>query len=134
MIDKIKLFFGRSEFRYLIIGGSSAFIEYVSFLLINVYLYNVVVANVASFIFGFIYSFLLHRVWTFKGSYKHSTNRQLLSYLSLALINILLTSFLIKFQVITVGISPFIAKIVCMVVVVVWNYLLLNRIIFIKND
>ena len=95
---------------------------------------NVVVSNVISFIIGLLYSFSLHRVWTFSGEHKHSPKRQLIAYSSLALINVLLTSILIAFQVNTVGIPPFIAKLVCMALVVVWNFLLLNRIIFARTS
>lgn len=130
MKNKIIRLLSDKKIRYLLIGGSSAFLEFGSFVVINHFSTNVVISNVLSFLVGLLYSFSLHRVWTFKGEHKHNPKRQFVSYGVLAIINIFLTSVLIGFQVTSLNIAPFFAKLVCMALVVVWNYLLLSRVIF----
>jgi len=48
----------------------------------------------------------------------------------LALVNVVLTSFIITLLVDSLGVLPFVAKIICMLLVVAWNFLILNKIIF----
>lgn len=133
MRNSLASLLGDKRLRYILIGGSSAVFEYISFILLNYLLSNIILANVISFIIGLLYSFLLHRGWTFSGgSHRHNPSSQLLSYAILALVNVVLTSILIGFQVGTMNVPPFIAKLVCMALVVCWNYLLLNKVIFVK--
>lgn len=123
-----------SRFRYLSIGGSSALLEYSCFLLlVDGVKLGVIAANIISFLLGLIYTFLLHHHWTFKGQHAHTASKQFTAYATLALINVLATSFIISLQVHDLHVAPFIAKLVCMALVAAWNYLLLNKIIF-KRD
>jgi len=122
--------FSDKRIKYLVVGGSAFFLEYGIFIALNGLLGLLISANVISFIIGLTYSFFLHRQWTFTGIHKHNSSRQVISYLALALTNLILTSILISFFVESLGILPFLAKIICMLLVVAWNFLILNKIIF----
>ena len=130
MITRLIELLNDKRVRYLIIGGSSATIEYVSFILLNITTSNVIIANIISFTVGLMYSFSLHRIWTFKGEHRHNPKSQLIAYVTLAILNVILTSILIEIQVGYLHVPAFIAKLVCMALVVVWNYLLLSKLIF----
>jgi putative flippase GtrA len=123
-----------SRARYLFIGGTSAVLEYSCFLLLVAIMgVGVIIPNVISFLLGLIYTFLMHHFWTFKGDHTHAAHHQFVAYATLALINVLATSFVIALLVHDLHILPFIAKLICMSLVATWNYLLLNKIIF-KRD
>jgi putative flippase GtrA len=129
--DVISRIINDRRFRYLLVGGTSVILEYISFLLlIELAGLSVVMANIISFLVGFIYTFVLHNRWTFFGNHEHNIKSQFAAYTTLAVINVVATSLLINLQVTTLHIAPFIAKLVCMALVVVWNYLLLSRLIF----
>lgn len=127
----IKLF-TNEKVRYLATGGSSAGLEYASFLALSTSTKALIFANVVSFMIGLIYSFTIHKIWTFRGDHSNNTKRQFVAYSILAVVNILLTSVLIDLQVEGLLMPSFIAKLVCMGLVVLWNYLLLNKLIFKK--
>lgn len=131
---KEKIFSDR-RFKYLLTGGSSTLLEYVSFILLhNAIRVPLVVSNIVSFCIGFMYTFILHNFWTFAGKHRQAMKIKFVSYAVLATINIVLTSLLIKFIVYRLGIWPSLAKLICMGLVVLWNYLLLNRVIFKRVD
>jgi len=116
--------------KYLFVGGSAFLLEYGLFLILNSTLNLLILANVLSFVVGLVYSFVLHQKWTFAGDHKHDPRKQAASYLLLALVNVVLTSFIITLLVDSLGVLPFVAKIICMLLVVAWNFLILNKIIF----
>lgn len=127
----IRKLLSASKIRYLLVGGSSVLLEYGSFLtLVMIMGGGAVTANAVSFLIGLVYTFLLHNKWTFSGDHTHGMRGQFIAYATLAAINLALTSLLIGLQVDVLDIAPFIAKLVCMALVVVWNYLLLSKIIF----
>lgn len=126
---------GDNRLRYLFVGGSSVFIEYGSFLLLVGGLKaGPVVSNAISFTVGLLYTFILHNRWTFSGQHQHGIKRQFISYFSLAFVNLLATSLLIEWQVSSLHVNPLLAKIICMASVILWNYLLLNKVIFKRFD
>ena len=118
-----------SKIRYVAVGGSSAIIELLSFIGLYAMLGQVLIANVMSFLIGFFYSFALHKAWSFTGSKDKKHSSQLILYSLLALVNIIITTVLIE-AMIKGGINSSIAKFICMGMVVVWNYIILNKIIF----
>lgn len=123
-----------SRLRYLIVGGSSVIVEYGSFwVLITGLNTGAVTGNIISFIAGFLYTFFLHNKWSFSGDHTHSVKRQFMSYGLLAGINVIATTLIISYEVNTLQIEPLIAKLVTMAMVVIWNYLLLSKVIFKAN-
>jgi putative flippase GtrA len=112
--------------KFLISGGLAAATEYGSFLLFTLAL-PVVAANALSFTMGLIVSFSLNRSWVF-GS-KGDTKKKFTQYLLLALINLMLGSLII-FVLVGLGISAFVAKIIIMLLIASWNYLIFSKMIF----
>jgi putative flippase GtrA len=116
--------------RYLIVGGTAFLLEYFLFLAINYATHLLVIANIISFLVGFIFSFLFHLKWTFTGKHRFKLHQQFVSYGLLAGINLVLSSLVITFFVQALYIPPFAAKVISMVLVITWNFIILNRIIF----
>lgn len=126
----VEQFFADKRVRYLLIGGSSAFIEFVCFVFLNKILGLIVIANIISFLVGLLYSFLLHRLWTFRGNHKINPKLQFLSYTVLAVMNLIITSNMIFYLNSSLHVPAWIAKLICMVLVVIWNFIILNKLIF----
>lgn len=118
--------------RYIISGGSAAAIEYGAFLLFQYGLhFPVWLSQVASFLVGLVTAFLLHALWTFRqGSQLMDAKRQrFVLYVLLAAINIVVTGVLIVILQ-RLAVPAWIAKIIVMGAVIVWNFALLNKVIF----
>lgn len=116
--------------RYLVVGGSSFCIEYASFAGLLSLTDRLVVVNTLSFTVGLVYSFCLHKLWSFAGDHQHKTHYQFVIYAALALVNIILSNVILLWLVNHVGIPAMLSKIFTMVLVVVWNYILLNKVVF----
>lgn len=120
--------------KFLISGGTAALVEYGLFLLIH----NIagpdwiIFSQTISFIAGFAISFLLNKSWVF-GSKGHAS-KQLLQYATLAGVNLLLGNIVIIFITEILNFEYFIAKLVVMILVVIWNYLIFSKIIFKPTD
>lgn len=117
--------------KFIISGGSAAVVEYGSFLLfVNYIKIDVLVANGISFGCGLVVSFLLNKIWVFQsGSAAH---REFIKYFILAIVNLLISTLFVGIMINSLGILPFIAKLVMMVLIAIWNYLLFSKLIF-KN-
>jgi len=86
-------------------------------------------ANVLSFTGVLFISFFGNRLWSFAGDQVLPWRTQFAAYLTLALINVTITTGVIHLAV-SAGVAPWAAKLGCMLMVTVWNYLLLNRVVF----
>lgn len=116
--------------KFLVTGGTAAFVEYVVFLLLHAAGVLLLLSNSISFLCGFVVSFLLNRSWVF--SSKERPIKQLALYSVLAFINFLISNGLLWLFVERMGLASYIAKIIVMGMIASWNYLLFSRIIF-KN-
>lgn len=117
--------------RFLIAGGSAAAVEYAVFLvmmLLSSAAAFVVVSQIASYLCGFVVSFWLQRNWVYKSA--GPLKKELTKYLLLALINLLLSGGVIWLLVDVGSVQPFIAKIIVMIMVAAWNYVIFGKIIF----
>lgn len=117
--------------KFLVAGGTAAIVEYGIFLL-GITLFgktdfSEIVAHIVGFSLGFIISFTANKFWVFQHDGKTST--QLVKYIALALINLLLSTLLLQ-GLIWLGLHPLVAKFLVMGSVAVWNYLLLQKLIF----
>ena len=103
--------------RYLVAGGTAFIAEYLTFLslyyLIN---FNLVYSNVLSFIAGLVTSFTINKLWVFNSSSIHETKKQLVLYISLALLNLALSTVGIRILV-EHGLPAGIAKILFIVLI-----------------
>lgn len=115
--------------RYGIFGIVSAGIEFLSFLILNAH-FSLYVASVGSFMMGLISSFLFNKYVVFRKS--GLTYREVVQFFVLGVTNSqissLLTIFLAGF------VSKTIAKILSIGLIAMWNYLIMNKIIFRKGD
>ncbi|RYX79369.1 GtrA family protein [bacterium] len=122
--------FRHKKIRYLTSGGIAFVIEYGIFIFLlslNVHLF---VANSISFIIGVLSGFLLHKYWSFAGLHAKSTGIQTITTILLGCINLLLTNILIALLVDYINFPAYLAKVLVILCIVIWNYLLFNKIIF----
>lgn len=121
----LELFAGRPHIaqmmRYLIVGGSAATIELITFLLL---FYNGVWylwANITAFALATSYGFFLQKLWTFQNRHK-AYHVQAAKFLIITGIGFLLNNFFIFLFVDVWALQPFIAKFVQLWLVLIWNY------------
>lgn len=117
--------------RFLLSGGSAAFIEYAVFLSLQYFAVGLIIANSVSFFSGFIVSFVLNRAWVFSSN--GAIKKQLGLYTVLAAVNFLISNGVLWLLVEPLNVPPPIAKIIAMVMIASWNYILFSKIIF-KNN
>jgi putative flippase GtrA len=115
--------------RFLLVGGGAAALELATFQLLVVLGIPPVGANVLSFLVGMTSSFLGYRLWTFSGNHRLPLGAQFGAYAVLAAVNVVLSSLVIQ-GLISVGLPPWGAKVTTMACVALWNFALLNRLIF----
>ncbi len=132
--DPLGRIFAKPVVRYLFSGGSAFLTEYAVFLVLfsglSVWLYA---ANSLSFFAGLIVSFTLNRSWTFKqDNFKRSARQQMTMYALMAAFNLAAINVLIGLLD-HLGLDPRIGKIVVMVAVAAWNFVIFRSIVFVKK-
>lgn len=135
MVRRVKKLLATKSLHFYLLFGLLAFsVEYLSFVLL-VKITLLLVAQSISFLCGLVVSFLGNRTVTFKasGTYEHTAKSQLWRYVLLASINLLLSNGLIYLLVENLDIFSLYAKIMVMVLIVTWNYIIFNKIIFRKQ-
>ncbi|HEY8422047.1 MAG TPA: GtrA family protein [Thermoclostridium sp.] len=141
--DKIASEFLNPDFigkfvRYLIVGISTFTIEYALFLIFRKILpINEVVTNILVYTFIFWFNFLLNKFFTFKS--RKNFKKQLLSYGLLFLFNAVVGNILLFMAITellkvlfpnTPWIPYYLPKILIMVFIVSWNFILYNKVIY----
>lgn len=121
--------------RYLLVGGTAFVFEYAVFsFLYSLLGVRLLVANSMSFIWGLVLSFTLQRAWAFKkDKFDKTVRKQFLLFGGLALCNLLVINILLGYLT-KHGLDARIGKVVVMLVIVCWNFLLMNRLIFKKKQ
>ena len=116
--------------KYVAVGLSAAAVDFGVFIV----LFNVGVAlplaNGLALAAGFLWSFVLNKIWAFQSG--SAPFMQLLLTLLLLLFNIVVSSFLIVVLIERLGMAPAWAKILMQAVVVLWNFIIYNHVIFKK--
>jgi putative flippase GtrA len=117
--------------RYLIAGGTAFATEYLIFLgIFGLTGMSIVISHSLSFLAGLFVSYTLNRQWVFASdSYAKRISYQMLSYVSLAGFNLIMTNIIINSLVVG-GVHPFISKILVMMMVAIWNFLIFRYFIF----
>lgn len=88
-----------------------------------------VLANIVAYFITFWYVFFLNRHWTFRSS--TNVTRQLILYLLLFLFNLLVVQICFMYILSGVfGVSPRIAKLFLMIVIVFWNFIIYKNVIY----
>lgn len=114
--------------RFIIVGGTAALVEYVVFLTLHHLGFVLIVANSISFGCGLLVSYVFNRMWVFKSSGRRHT--EFLSYVTLALVNLVASNLLVYAEVKALMIAVVAAKPAAMVVIAGWNYFIFPRLIF----
>lgn len=117
--------------KFLMSGATAAATEFVVFLILHEIGIPLFIANALSFMCGLGVSFTLNKQWVFVK--KGGGTQQFTMYFALACINLLVSSGLLSLFVHQLGLRPSIAKLVTMVLIASWNYLIYQKIIFKKS-
>lgn len=118
-----------SFIKYLLIGGSSFILDYTLFYALYRWLgLNEIISNTIALFLVFWYNFLLNRYWSFKS--KSPFCKQLLQYSLLLAFNMSFSNLFIYFTKVSLDLKPQYSKIISMVFIVLWNFLLYKHIIF----
>lgn len=119
-----------NQFRYLLSGILAFIIEFLCFTLLLALSNNLLFSNTVSFIIGVLAGLIFHKLWTFAGNHQYRTVWQTAAVFAVALINLIITNVIIGWLVNNLSVQPYIAKVVVIALIVAWNYLLFNYIIF----
>ena len=122
--------------KYLISGISAFSVEYASFIALYKLSEALLFSNAASFFFGFLVSFGAQRYWTFhekNKAYRHRSSHQLFMFVALALVNLTISSVAIALLR-SMGIQAFVAKVLVMILIAGWNFLIFKHGIFRKLE
>jgi putative flippase GtrA len=115
-------------FRYLLVGGASALIELALFNGIYYLLgHNAPLSNIIAVVIATCFNFLMNRTFSFKATTGFA--RSVVLYVSLFCFNLLFTT-LATTALIAHGLLPLLAKLLTMGCVVLWNFVLYNKVIF----
>ncbi|MEI7580044.1 MAG: GtrA family protein [bacterium] len=119
--------------RYLIIGFSSAFIDFALYQLCITYLSeSKITANIISELITLIYNFSLTNYWTFQAGSAAKLNK-ISKYLTLAFFNYLVNNILFIILVGHLGFNALLTKAGIIGLIVCWNFFLYKTWVF-KND
>lgn len=116
----------RKLIKYGFFGALTAAVEFLAFLLLSNFA-DIYIAATVSFLLGLVSSFLFNKFIVFKNS-KKVKRGEVLQFFMLGILNSQVSS-LITYGL-SILIAPAIAKIITMVLIAGWNYLLMNYIIF----
>lgn len=119
--------------RYGISGVIAALFDYGAFVLLNYVGMPLFFATAASLITGLIVGFIFNKEWAFKtqsNTSGHNLMWQFLLYVVLVAFNTIFAYWFISTTRQTLGISLYLAKILSMLIIVLWNFLIYKKVIF----
>ena len=117
--------------RWFIVGVTTFAIDYFGFISLYGPIKSVLLANFLSGICSATFNYLAHRYWTFKSDASHveSGAKYALNLLFFWILNTLILKGLI-----TLNISPRIAKVIPVFIVTPFSYFVLNHLVFKKKS
>lgn len=119
----------RQKARYLVSGGATFVVEYGSLLLFSYGLsLNIYLALTLSFLLALAVGFAINHLWTFE-RHDADLSRRFLAYSVLALLNLGLNLVAVP-GLRQLGVPYAIGKILAQTCVVIWNYVIMSRVIF----
>lgn len=119
--------------RYGTSGVIAALSDYGVFVLLNLVGVPLFFATAASLIMGLIVGFIFNKEWAFKAQPnvpERNLMWQFLLYAALVAFNTIFAYWFISTTRQTLGISMYLAKILSMLIIVLWNFLIYKKIIF----
>lgn len=122
--------------RYFAFGGLAYLVDLLTFLLFhNIFMSPLFVATSVAFIAGLTFSFVANKLFVFgagRDNAAHKTSKQIFLYGCLVVFNLIFTYFFMKLAL-QAGIDAAIAKTMATATITLWNYVLYNKLIFIKQ-
>ena len=116
--------------KFIIVGISSTFINYLFFYILLEFLYiDYLVSSGAGFIVGVFSGYIFNRKWTFNIK-KNITSLEIIKYFSIYIISLILSLIFLKFLVDNIGINIKIANIFSIGLTTCTNFLGLKLIVF----
>lgn len=113
--------------RYAIIGLSAFALEYFSYIILLSYI-SLNISHSISMTFGFILSFTLNRLWSFKST--GNITKQFIYMIILFLINLRISNIIIGQLTVSLKIHAFISKLLVMGLIILWNFIIFKKIIY----
>jgi putative flippase GtrA len=116
--------------KYIITGGATFVVEYGLFLVFAyIFAFEAWVAQVCSYILALVINFLLLRNWTFGHNNKTRMTHHFMKYGILVAFNLPITAFII-YELVRGGVAPFLAKLIVVALVALWNFIIYDKLIF----
>lgn len=131
MLNKLKTHISpyNKIIKFIASGGTAAGVEFVVFFILEYYSgINTMAAQATSFCCGLVVSFILNKFWVFEAKSSSAYKKEAFFFLVLGVSNLVITTLLMG--ILPLYMPSFVAKIILMVCVAVWNYLIFNNIIF----
>ncbi|MEF9841582.1 MAG: GtrA family protein [Raoultibacter sp.] len=114
--------------KYLLIGGSSAALELCLFqLLYALFGWPVAFSNISALVVATTFNFLMNRTYAFKSS--SNPAKSVVLYLILFTFNTVFSTITISL-LIDAGLMSIIAKLITMVCITLWNFILYRKVVF----
>lgn len=129
----ICFFWKKTFFFYIIVGGLSAFIYFVSFTVCwKYYFFNYKISISIAYVLSVITHFILNRRLTF-GSYQEKFHPQLARYLLMVLLNYCITFLVVRVVVTDMKLSPYIGIVLSIGATLLTGYLMSKNWVFKKQ-
>lgn len=122
----------RQVLKYVIAGLTTFLCEYLSFVFVYKFFPNENIAHSISYAVAILVNFSLLRYFVFnKASTKFQ--QQALGYIVLIFVNFFLSNIII-YLLHNNNVNAYIAKALTMFIIIIWNYAIMNKLIFKSND
>lgn len=115
--------------KFLFAGSLTAGFEFLAFIALLHTVETTVWAQVISYLGGLLMSYLLNKYWVFKVN--GNVGASLVKYILLAAINSVAGGILIQLFV-GVGVTAYLAKLFVMALIALWNFIIIDKLIFIN--
>lgn len=123
----------RKILKFIISGGISATVEYgLFYCFVHIFIMQVIYAQPVSFVCSLFNSYILNKLWVFEHDKESVRRSELVLFGSLAVFNLVITTFFMDVLVHVFGINALIVKLLLMGCVAGWNYFIFNKVIFKK--
>ncbi len=129
-------YFEKTSFvKFSISGFMAGFIDLVLlFLFYGLFKWGIVLSTSLAFLFSFLFSFYLQRVWTFEKKEEKKVPRQLLLYMLNAFLSLNINGFGMHFLTNEVGVWYLISQIIVNFCLGILNFFIYKYIIFREDD
>ena len=128
----------KEKILYLIFGGLTTLLSLITYYLLTINLLNpsiaieLQLANIISWLIGFLFAFFTNRKYVFNSNSKHKIKEFIKFFLS-RITTLLLDMIIMYIFVTLLGFNNLIIKIISQIIVIVSNYLFSKLIVFKKD-